>query len=104
MKIEFKGKQYRGYDGGKNLSLNGPGLVDVSDAKGEQLLKDYPKQWFRVGEAPAKKEEPVQTIATISPPEPEHTPAEDTEEPEETPKPKAARKPAAPKKRVVKRR
>jgi hypothetical protein len=75
MKLKFEGKFYRGTDEvlHKSVVVANGAVVEVSDKKAAQLLKDYPGQWKPVDEK-AQEPEPVRATENAAPavePEPQ---------------------------------
>lgn len=56
IKLKHIGNGYSGFDPGTNQPITvAPGeIVEVSDAKAEQLLADFPEEWKEVKPAAAK--------------------------------------------------
>lgn len=57
MKLKNKGGDYRTQDGGKEVVALKGEEFEVSDARGEQILADYPDQFELVGVKAKKAKE-----------------------------------------------
>lgn len=45
MRLRFDGEIYKGFDGADVVSATKGDIVEISEAKVEQLLRDYPIEW-----------------------------------------------------------
>lgn len=58
MQLKFTGREYRGQDEGKTIVALTGQVVEVSEAKSKQLLKDFPMHWSVPGQELKKEVKP----------------------------------------------
>ncbi len=94
IKLKFNGKAYSGMDPENNfvIRVTNGSVIEVSNTKAEQLLKDFPKDWSKVDGTKTKEtEQMAETIEeAIEEVEPEKTVETETEPEPKSPKQKHA--------------